>query len=627
MKIRVFFFILLFMTFFTNISSGFQSSKSAIPQNRTEFTDYRMHTNLTIFINFIGYDKDLINTTAIEKSLTHSFFRGDISTGTTYIDFTFQFSFASENTYLDMKNYLDYISVKGSSVGKSLNISQVQHDLQTGERNNILIPEKGMVVDAEDVELYIETFLFNRANSQKGYTMFFLNFSCFDIGGNEHWYEVNKRSIDTNRTISYWYSGYEGITDRPTIGWGGDKRFCFLDLSSRSWYFDWIQTAWSSFYYGDFLYYKYPDLDNLTQTFDPSTSQGSAMLSQYLAEWVESYLGNVFSAYYADYPIGKSYSLQLVFDNLTVNGYSFDQINWVISEERIRKYLSLDFPWIQWKIEVKYVNLADYSNIASTIARNIKYDQEGMYVEVMDELFYFLSDQLVFLFDYDVADTVLPCYTFLTNNIRFKYNGISFAGLGGMGWEILVGNQFTIFENGNPSLPRRGMSQVMIHELGHSLGFPHPHGGSYGWGSSFFKDVMNYFSLGEERFSIFFQDGLARAHGNYYYYKAIDDLARAEDEFSIHNSPSSLLSMLGEIQTLVNNYLPLYNKMDYLSAVNSSLTAVNSIELFLYYLDHPEEIPTLAPEEEYFPFFVFLLSLLSFFIFRKHRNKQELNGK
>jgi len=63
------------------------------------------------------------------------------------------------------------------------------------------------------------------------------------------------------------------------------------------------------------------------------------------------------------------------------------------------------------------------------------------------------------------ADVVLPCYFFLTDEIAFTYYGTSFAGLGGMGWEILLGTQYSIFDNAIIGEPRRGYSRVMIHEL------------------------------------------------------------------------------------------------------------------------------------------------------------------
>ncbi|MCG3220256.1 MAG: hypothetical protein H7641_02655, partial [Candidatus Heimdallarchaeota archaeon] len=278
-----------------------------------------------------------------------------------------------------------------------------------------------------------------------------------------------------------------------------------------------------------------------------------------------------------------------------------------------------DFPWIEWKIEVEYVRLNDYPEVYDYIADNARMDQNGLYIEVTEGFFTYLQNRLFADFNYSVADAVLPCYGFLTNYISFKYYGISFAGLGGMGWEIVVGSPSSIFEGGDVSKPRRGFTQIMIHELGHSLGFPHPHSYTYGWGSSFVKETMNYFSLGEESFSTFYQDGLARSHGNYFYLLASEEMDLAYTIFRDAGAPSELDWLVEEVYSLLNGYLDLYNELKYLSAVLNMTTALDKIELIPYYIAHPEEIPTEPTEKTTFP--LVMISFAVVWILMKKRKK------
>ncbi|MCG3225840.1 MAG: hypothetical protein H7645_02895 [Candidatus Heimdallarchaeota archaeon] len=582
----------------------------------------KVNTNLTLFIEFIGFEEEFIDESEILGQITHTYDRGSSLIGTSKIKFDFSISYATDAETLVLKRFIEDICVSGTGVGKSINKTRLSEDLATGVRSDIFNSEDGMVVDVEDVEDFISSNYYDKTNAREGYTMFLLNFSCFDTPDHnqEHWYHISKESYDTNRTINHWYSGYNNIPEKPTLGWGGDERFCFIDLSSRTWYFDWITTAWPSLVPSSAIYYDSPDVDSLIQEYDPYTPAGKSKLSEYIAAWIQSYMGNLFSAYYGASPIGRSYSIQvLFFENLTINGYSFEDLNWVLSENRMLSQLNEDFPWIEWKIEVEYVRLIDYPEVYDYMADNVQLDQDGLYIEVMDGFFTYLSNRLFADFNYSAADTVLPCYGFLTNNVGLKYYGVRFAGLGGMGWEIITGAPGSIFEDGAISKPRRGFTQVMIHELGHSLGFPHPHSYTYGWGSSFVKETMNYFSLGEESFSTFYRDGLARSHGNYFYLLAKEEMDLAYTIFIDAGAPSELDWLVEEVYSMLNGYLDLYNELKYLAAVLNMTSVLDKIELIPFYIAHPEEIPTEPTEKTTFP--IVTISFAVVWILMKKRKR------
>jgi hypothetical protein len=623
MNKRIFFFsiLLLFVSSFvivgeTSFNQEITTSISNIPDN--------FDTNLTVYVRFLGFDQDIIDEDAIEGMLPGFLTKWDVNYGATLLNFNYDFEHLDDLYVNGLKSYILSNGVNGTGVGYSLNITKLEEDMISGERTDIFIPEDGLVIDATDVENYISTYIHVPSLETSGYTLYLLNFSSFDTPDHslEHWYDVEKTSFDTNESISHWYSGYDEIPSRPTMGWGGNDRFCYLDLSSQSWYFDWLLTAWTAFYPGSFSYYNYPDIDTLIQTHNPYSPAGQDILTTYIADWLYSYLGNVFSAYYSHYQIGETYSLQVkVFDNLTNNGFTAEDIKWVISESRMFSQLEKDLPWIEWEVEVDYIFLTDYPELYDEIASYVHEDVNGMYVEVTEGLFDYLSNKLTTHFDFDAADTVLPCYFFLTNEIGFRYTGISFAGLGGMGWEILLGTQNSIFKDANPALPRRGYSAVMIHELGHSLGLPHPHGSTYGWGSSFFQDVMNYFSFSEESFSIFNQDGLARAHFKYFLKQAKQEFEDAYQFFIDNDSPIELVGFIAEINNDIEYSVIEYANMEYIEAINSTKTALSDIEDLLYYILHPDEYTEdpLPTDETNVYFLLSILVLVPVSIIRKRK--------
>lgn len=578
-----------------------------------------INTNLTLHLKFIGFDSNYVNEEEIETMLPKEYTRGYEEIGTSIFTFNYDFSFLDNTIENQLEEYIRSIGTNGSGVGCSINVTRLVESKITGDKTGIFTPEDGLIADVETVESYFKTNLYEEDLLNPGYTLFLLNLSSLDSADHslEHWYSVKKMGFDNNISISYWYSDFNNIPDRTTLGWGGSERFCFLDLSARSWYFDWILNAWD-FYVGDFLYYHYPDLDSFTQVYNPYTTAGNTKLSQYLSEWIYSYVGNLFSAYYAVDPIVESYSLQiLMFDNITNNGYTPNEIEWVISEQRILNQLSEDFPWIEWDVEIQKSLLTDYPDLFNYISNNAVDYLNMKYLEIYPEFYDILEFQLGKHFDLDRSDEVFPCYFFLNYNFYFTWQGLAFAGLGGMGWEILSGKPTTIFEEGDPTKPRRGYSAVMIHELGHSLGFPHPHGSTYGWGSSFFKDTMNYFSIGEQAFSTFYQDGIARAHANYYFYNYLDYRETTLTLLNTTKHPPEYDDEAEEIDALLGEYHTQYKRMNYIASIALAKDAINkSIELI--------NILSNLPTKKTNFFFLSFPVILIFTVFRKRRKKNSL---
>lgn len=558
----------------------FQATGATIGQNKwlteNDFSfdlTQKLNSIVLLKIQFIGFENSTINLSALEGQLYNSIGHPK-DPPLEDVNFAFEFSFTAEDKTNALKDYITSIAVNGTNTGYDLDIDLLLEDLNSGNRSNIFIPRDGMSINAELVEDYLYQHLYQEPVSETSYTFFIANFSEFDSTDHsyEHWYDTSGIDLDSEEPITWWYSGYGNLSKRAAMGWGGNYRFCYLDVSARSWYLDYVKTAWTALGGGGSeLYYQFPDLDNLTQTFDPHTTEGQAKIGQYLSDWINSYIGNVFSKPVSSKVcIYQTVSVQVkVFENLTDNGFALEDISWCINQSKIFNQLQSDLPWINFDVKVEWAKLSDYPDLFDYLQSRIEEDIDGKYIEIWPELFYYLSNHRSDYFDLETAEFVLPCYFFITNDVGFRYGGISFAGLGGMGWEILLATQNSLFENGQLDQPRRGMSQVMIHELGHSLGLPHPHSGTFGWGSSFVADVMSYFAM-EPGYSTFYRDaiGCAQTEANFNY--ALAEFETALQLYSDAGEPQALNDLIMQIYddlTVIPTY---YKQMDY----NQSATRV-----------------------------------------------------
>ena len=578
----------------------FENTQRSLSIENDDILTNSLNGTIELKLEFLGFDQDLINETAILDQLYHTYIHSSYLP-LADVTFDFCFNYTSESDRANLEDYiLDFASINGTDTGYELNITKLKEDLDTGVRSpDTFMLRDGLSIDAELVEEYLYTNFYEEPIDAPGYTFYIMNFTQFDNEDHtlEHWYDTYSADLDSEQPTTWWYSGYRNIEKRGAMGWGGDYRFAYIDLSSRSWYLDYVYNAWAALGgQGSELYYQYPDLDNLTQSFDFSTKGGKEILNQYIAEWINSYTGNVFQKPgRTNMPIGQSISLQvLVLENLTNNGYLPEDLDWCISETKIYDQLEADCPWIDWNIEIQWVELTNHPDLFSYIQDNLEEDSIGRFIEVSDGLFNVLEDQLSTHFNLEASEVVLPCYFFITNDIRFKWVGTSFAGLGGMGWEILLGTQNSLFDNGDTSKPLRGMSNVMIHELGHSMGLPHPHSYSYGWGSSFVKDTMSYFSA-HAGFSTFYIDTIGCAHTEANYNYSQIEYIDALKLYNNHSRPSWVDDNIIEINATLAAIVTFYYQMDYNASASLAFHVRDLIEELIYEIRNPPLTPTPTP--------------------------------
>ena len=275
------------------ISAVHPTSQSLAYDSSASFPEHKKlrnvldQINLTIEIDLIGYSEEMIDTDYLETMLDQSFYLSAPTGGSVTLKLNLEFNFLDPTVAELMETYIQSAGTQGSGVAYSLNTTLLTDDLATGQRRNIFIPEDGITLNVEDLEEYISTNLYaQEQHAVPGYTFYLLNLSSLDDPETnaDHYYLKRYVSADTNRTVDFWYSGYNNVPPSQPLGWGGNERFCFIDLSARTWYLDWVKTAWPNLGSISPIYFDYPDIDTLVRENDISTQDGRNTLHLYLAQ-------------------------------------------------------------------------------------------------------------------------------------------------------------------------------------------------------------------------------------------------------------------------------------------------------------------------------------------------------
>jgi hypothetical protein len=557
MKIRLIvkalFCVLFLLTPLTFIQT---SSSQELKIDLLEVKEETIDVNLV----FVDFNSEYTSKETLEEHLPEVvdpfvYINDAIPHSTYNVNYTFtSFSLEEENNFDD---YIDSIKTTSSYVESRVNITTVDNYIQTQtyeDINDFFIPTSGYEIDAQSVKEYLEDDFSSNYQNSLGYTLYLLNLSNLDSSDHsiEHSYTFTLGDADATQIVQDHYSeSYK----RRTMGWGGDQRFCYIDLSAIT----------SSILYINLLFeenlstlplFTFYDLDSYTQTLDLATSEGKEDLVIYISQWINNYVKNIFFSPFLDtHPVNEVFELPLIiFSNISDVGHSFEDISWAISSERINSYLHDGFPWIDWKISVEYYELSDFPEIYNHLNENIQQDEIGYYVD-LEEVVEILDEKKYEFFEQNSKNVILPSFIFVTSNVGFRFENINIGGFAMGDYQILIRQLSQFFIDGDPEQPRIGLTHTIVHEIGHNLGL-----NDHGYGSQFFEDIMSY-SYTSHNFSVFSTDTIARFHFDYYYLNAKENLKNHENQSIIGINKITDLLEEGYEDYLVMKYVSAIEKV------------------------------------------------------------------
>jgi len=593
---RVFLSLLIIVLFF-----GFSFTKISIHSSGFE----KLQTNsfdvgaipiaeitIPIDVVFAGYNEDYIDLTMMNNGLrTSVYYLGvdyiwnednQVYDSLLDLDITleFNFHFTTDNYETELDSFID--SHSWNSNTSALNATQLNLQESTGERQSIFYEQEGRAIDGEAVEQYLES---NRGfvSADPSYSIYFLNQSRFDTTDHsfEHWFEIDEVDPDSNATTDWWRLEWDNDlnldVEFPYPCWGYQNRIFFADPYCHQWYTKWTDIWWNpDIVEGEFDYINV-DLDTYLAGDTPGTPDFITHLNTYLIDYLNDIVSDVGGRGDGLLYNQRDVSSQVLFINdEAAHGYSEEDLQWIYHEEIMENAfeyvvpqevanITFDDTWVELSESTDLEQIVNDSKLGvAELGSYPWYRADWTYLDGIN-IFYGFEAIRDSYFNTSKGDTTFTSWILLLQNVSMvawaygEYR--EFTGLGGSG-NVVCYKDLNRYYATDGITPRSGVTTLLVHELGHVLGFAHAeitNDAVEGTGG-FMRDVMSYYSEGTAYFSVFLKDSLYRTSSQVVYYRnkpAID----AYRENPLHNT-----TILAQIDAIISEGVTALGSMNYLEA-------------------------------------------------------------
>ena len=503
-----------------------------------------MVAELTIPIDvvFSGYREEYINQSILTSGLdTRVYYQGvdniynETSEEYTYLlnlDITidYNFHFTSESYDAELDSFITTNSWDAYTSG--LNVTKLNLQEETGERQSIFYQQEGRAIDGEAVEQYLVDNS-GYSSTDPSYTIYFLNQSHFDTPDHsfEHWFEIDEVDPDSNITTDWWRLEWDNDlnldVEFPYPCWGSQNRLFFVDPYCHQWYTKWTDIWWNPDVLEGYETYLTQDLDTYLEGYTPQTSAYNSRVTLYLVDYLNDIVSDVGARGDGIIYNEKEISSQVLFINDEAHhGYSQEDLAWIYSEDEIQESFEYVIPKEVGNItlETNWVELSETPQLNQIINDNIMDEDElGSYPWYRSDwtylngigIFYAFQAVAEDYFDLDKGDSTFTDWVLLLQNVSMVAQAYGeykeFTGLGGVG-NVVCFKDLNRYYASDGLTPRSGVTTLLVHEIGHVLGFLHAEirdDATEGTGG-FMRDVMSYYSEGTSEFSVFLKDSLYR---------------------------------------------------------------------------------------------------------------------
>ena len=445
------------------------------------------------------------------------------------------------------------------------------------------------IIDASATENWLAEHAADFGGIPKnGYSLLLADMSA--ISKTYHYYEIRYDSKDPiSRKAKYAYTEWMFPVVNWMIGWGGHHRFYYVDLSAGS-----VSRDYS---FTDHIPIQEFGLKRVSG-FGPRTikeyKRSPETVTNYVADYVAEAVRNLYVPSYVYFPtLSKKYSIQ-VFLFSEIDRLSKDNLDEVLNPDTVKSAFKELIPSASWEVQVTFRQLRDDFAMKSAFEsskifehnREV-YDKETLLYRYFDEriIYSYLQQNLATYVEKKEDAAVLPIFllviskagsiaTSWRNDIRRGWNSavepdrfprtFGAASYGDM--VIGIQSERTIYSWGG------GLTQLVIHELGHSVGLMHPF--SYGSTQDYVPSAMSY-STYEYGFSQFDKDALARGHTDQALRPAIDSLSKIAG-VSFRSSEAILIAKAARAE--LDKALTEYDLFDYEAATEASSKIPKMVE-------------------------------------------------
>ena len=399
-----------------------------------------------------------------------------------------------------------------------------------------------------------------------GYTIIVADVS--DISNLHHYYNVSYNSLDKATTRAKYHNRPEiyPIVDWM-FSWGGHQRFYYLDLSGGDAKYDYSQVGHVPIQEFGTKYYSDEQV---------KFKRNVNTVTEYVADYVAEAVRNLFLPSYVYAPtFAKSYKIVInVFDQ--TGKISPDEIGDYLSTDLVKKAFEAVIPYATWDVSISAHRLSDDNALEDTLSQSILFSRDvtgtfgdKVHIDYYDyrPVYSYLQSHLGQYADSSGDSVVLPAFEFVfKDGGRFAitweegigsgargpdWPGRTFGGVSLGDMAIIGYNERNVFAFGYE------LSEVTIHELGHTIGLMHPH--SYGSTEDYVSSAMSYMTY-EYGFSQFDADAVQRAHADFFI-SQIQGAMQASAGVTFQSSEAQ--GLLQQARSAYDEALNSYSKKDY----------------------------------------------------------------
>jgi hypothetical protein len=319
-----------------------------------------------------------------------------------------------------------------------------------------------------------------------------------------YWYEFNEFRLNND----YWVPFFS-LTDVPQSlplrGFIAESRNYFIDMGAFDWYSTWVEDR------------NWGDIPRCTDEFPSiviNVEQADCLIG-FFNQMISRLSNGGFSLDYIS-NFSPSFDIWIpivVFDDLSNNGFNESNMEeWVVDDELIEQTFNESFPLFNWKVDLLWLDEDEddeFRQIYEDNTQILPNDEIVLSIDwdVISDFDQALANHLGNNFDYlsQNYDAIWPAIVFLLNN-RSMYWSVYDMMVGGLGQKpssfftsiTLNGrSQNSYFYGGDPSRPRDAITSTILHEIGHSIGLPHPN--YFGWNlAPTTVTTMSYYSRSVE---------------------------------------------------------------------------------------------------------------------------------
>jgi hypothetical protein len=560
--------------------------------------EYGVYRTLPLNIVFVGFEEEVVDTGIIDANVVKDYQR---TYGGYDIGYGFDVSYhLADPSYFDaLRTFVLTASGNETATTSALNTTALEIQKATGTPMSIFMPQSGRAVDAISVEEWFVTNPFS-ADLEPAYWFYVINFTELDPvdPDSKHWYTVTELDYEANRLRDFWRLEWDNELN-PDVGFPyacftSQSRVFFIDPSAHQWYLQWAKIWWQPPVTGPKYEYYETDLGEFLVAHDVSSSEGRTALAYYLAGWIEDGLMNLLApSLYTGVDVFHADSLSvqvLLLNNASDPAYDNEAMSWILDSQLCTEAIEDLAPWIDVEVVPRFEYLEDLPELEAIFeGAVIENDGGWTYYDGM-QVWNGLFEARESYFDFTTADVVINSYIYIEENMSMWVYAGEYTGLGG-GRQVLVMKELGRYFEDDGLTPKSGLGLILVHEVGHNLGFPHTfaptaHAGDFAF------DVMGYYPYSLS-FTRYRKDSFRRLVVDFRLLSLQERLDRVSESYALRTPHSTIDAQFSQVYSEIDDADRLYEQLEFVEAYEKCVDAGESLGYLEYLVSEyfPEEEP------------------------------------